>query len=318
MAQQIQLRRDTAANWTSVNPILAEGEIGIELNSGQYKIGDGVSHWNSITYAGLIPGLTATAPITYNSGTKTIGWSGSKSDVGLGNVDNTSDANKPVSTAQAAADASVLSTAEAYTDSRITSLVNSAPSALDTLKELADALGSDSNFSATVSTALGNRLRVDTAAQGLSSTQKNNAKTNVDLQNVDNTSDANKPVSTAQAAADAAVQAFAIQRANHTGTQTASTISDFDSAADARASALIAALNSGNLPHTPAADGWFTAAISTIKAALDSLAKGRALHPVVLPESITVPTGFVLIRENTEIPSGLDITLEGTATLRII
>ena len=220
MAQQIQLRRDTAANWTSVNPILAEGEIGIELNSGQYKIGDGVSHWNSITYAGLIPGLTATAPITYNSGTKTIGWSGSKSDVGLGNVDNTSDANKPVSTAQAAA--------------------------------------------------------------------------------------------------DAAVQAFAIQRANHTGTQTASTISDFDSAADARASALIAALNSGNLPHTPAADGWFTAAISTIKAALDSLAKGRALHPVVLPESITVPTGFVLIRENTEIPSGLDITLEGTATLRII
>ena len=59
-------------------------------------------------------------------------------------------------------------------------------------------------------------------------------KTQVGLGNVDNTSDANKPVSTAQAAADAAVQAFAIQRGNHTGSQTASTISDFNTAADAR------------------------------------------------------------------------------------
>lgn len=53
-------------------------------------------------------------------------------------------------------------------------------------------------------------------------------KGDVGLGNVDNTSDVNKPVSTAQAAADAVVQAFAIQRANHTGTQLASTISDFD------------------------------------------------------------------------------------------
>lgn len=59
-------------------------------------------------------------------------------------------------------------------------------------------------------------------------------KSDVGLGNVDNTSDVNKPVSTAQAAADAAVQAFAIQRANHTGTQLAATISDFSTAADAR------------------------------------------------------------------------------------
>jgi len=51
-------------------------------------------------------------------------------------------------------------------------------------------------------------------------------KSQVGLGNVDNTSDANKPVSTAQAAADAAVQAFSIQRANHTGTQPINTISD--------------------------------------------------------------------------------------------
>lgn len=44
---------------------------------------------------------------------------------------------------------------------------------------------------------LGKRLRVDTAAQGLTTAQKTNAKTNLDLQNVDNTTDANKPVSSA-------------------------------------------------------------------------------------------------------------------------
>lgn len=52
-------------------------------------------------------------------------------------------------------------------------------------------------------------------------------KAQVGLGNVDNTSDVNKPVSTAQAAADTAVQNFAIQRSNHTGTQLANTISNF-------------------------------------------------------------------------------------------
>lgn len=61
----------------------------------------------------------------------------------------------------------------------------------------------------------------------------------VGLGNVDNTSDANKPVSTAQGAADAAVQAFAIQRANHTGTQLASTISDFTEAAQDATGAMV-------------------------------------------------------------------------------
>jgi hypothetical protein len=51
-------------------------------------------------------------------------------------------------------------------------------------------------------------------------------KAHVGLGNVDNTADTAKPVSTAQAAADAAVQATAVNRANHTGTQSADTITD--------------------------------------------------------------------------------------------
>lgn len=61
----------------------------------------------------------------------------------------------------------------------VAALVASAPSALNTLDELANALGDDASFAATVTTALGNRVRVDTAAQGLDSTQKANARTNI-------------------------------------------------------------------------------------------------------------------------------------------
>ena len=85
-----------------------------------------------------------------------------------------------------------------YADRAVANLVDSAPSDLNTLNELAAALADDDAFSATVNTSLGNRLRVDTASQGLSSTQKTNALTNLAIENINNTSDANKPVSTAQ------------------------------------------------------------------------------------------------------------------------
>jgi hypothetical protein len=50
MSTLIQFRRDTAANWTSANPVLAEGELGLETDTGAYKIGDGTSNWNGLTY----------------------------------------------------------------------------------------------------------------------------------------------------------------------------------------------------------------------------------------------------------------------------
>lgn len=61
----------------------------------------------------------------------------------------------------------------------ISAVINSAPTALDTLDELAAALGDDANFASTVTTALGNRVRTDTASQGLNGTQQSNARTNI-------------------------------------------------------------------------------------------------------------------------------------------
>lgn len=51
--RRIQLRRDTTLRWYSVNPILADGEIGIDTDTRQFKIGDGVTQWNSLSFGGL-------------------------------------------------------------------------------------------------------------------------------------------------------------------------------------------------------------------------------------------------------------------------
>lgn len=49
---QIQLRNDTAAKWASVNPKLAKGEIGIEIDTNKIKIGNGTDLWNDLPYFG--------------------------------------------------------------------------------------------------------------------------------------------------------------------------------------------------------------------------------------------------------------------------
>ena len=48
MSDLIQLRRDTAANWAVVNPVLAAGEPGYALDTGVLKLGDGTSAWASL------------------------------------------------------------------------------------------------------------------------------------------------------------------------------------------------------------------------------------------------------------------------------
>lgn len=47
---QIQIRRGTAAQWTSANPTLASGEFGYETDTGFFKLGTGSTAWNSLAY----------------------------------------------------------------------------------------------------------------------------------------------------------------------------------------------------------------------------------------------------------------------------
>ena len=74
---QIQIRRGTAAQWTSANPTLAAGEWGFETDTKKGKIGDGSTAWNSLAYVlgvGDIDGVTAGTGLTGGgtSGTVTL------------------------------------------------------------------------------------------------------------------------------------------------------------------------------------------------------------------------------------------------------
>jgi hypothetical protein len=65
MASLIKLRRDTAANWTSVNPTLASGEPGLETDTLKIKYGNGSTAWNSLSYSGGVS--TYSLPIASTS-----------------------------------------------------------------------------------------------------------------------------------------------------------------------------------------------------------------------------------------------------------
>jgi hypothetical protein len=118
-----------------------------------------------------------------------------KSSVGLGNVDNTADASKPVSTAQAAAIATAKSEAIADATAQVNAVIASAPAALNTLDELSAALGDDASFAATITSSL--TAKAPLTNPTFTGTVSGVTKSHVGLANVDNTSDANKPISTA-------------------------------------------------------------------------------------------------------------------------
>jgi hypothetical protein len=126
-----------------------------------------------------------------------------KGDVGLGNVDNTADSAKPVSTAQqteidtkadlasptftgtplAPTPAANTNTTQiattAYVQTELTDLIGGAPGTLDTLNELAAAINDDSDYSSTLTTALGTKLVKSSNLSDLTSAET--ARTNLGL-----------------------------------------------------------------------------------------------------------------------------------------
>lgn len=94
---QMEQRRGTASEWATANPILKDGEIGIIKGTKTFKVGDGVTAFNSL--------MTWYAEVS-----------------------------------------------QAYVDGKVADLVNSAPSLLDTIGELAAALASDESAAAALAT----------------------------------------------------------------------------------------------------------------------------------------------------------------------
>jgi hypothetical protein len=68
MANRIQLRRDTTANWANVNPILSDGEMGYDINTNEIRIGDGSTDWTGLSGNTISGGGGAsTGDVTFNS-----------------------------------------------------------------------------------------------------------------------------------------------------------------------------------------------------------------------------------------------------------
>lgn len=73
----IKHRRDTAANWTKVNPILASGEVGFETDTFKTKIGNGTAAWSALPYQNNLPvtgDFLPTADNAYTLGNATFRW----------------------------------------------------------------------------------------------------------------------------------------------------------------------------------------------------------------------------------------------------
>lgn len=65
MTFKIRTRRDIAVNWATVNPVLSEGEEGREMDTKQYKVGDGITPWNELPYWSSRPFVKIISASTY-------------------------------------------------------------------------------------------------------------------------------------------------------------------------------------------------------------------------------------------------------------
>jgi hypothetical protein len=129
MATRMQQRRGTAEQWTSANPILAAGEIGFESDSGQFKIGDGVNHWADLSYFKNLE------------------------DLG-GNLDD----YLLVTTRGAANGVASLDGSGQVPLSQLSNLIDGAPSALNTLRELAAAVDNNASFASSIISSLSSKI----------------------------------------------------------------------------------------------------------------------------------------------------------------
>jgi hypothetical protein len=143
MATKIQVRRDSSADWTTINPVLSEGEIGFETNTGKFKIGNGSSAWSALDY--FLDSSDLSGYLTASSASTTYLTQASASSTYL--TQTSASSTYPTIGTLNSGLVSASAAAVAY-------LVDSAPGVLDTLNELAAAINDDSSYAATVTNAL--------------------------------------------------------------------------------------------------------------------------------------------------------------------
>ena len=67
MTARIKIRRDLAASWASNNPILAAGELGLDTDANQIKVGDGTTAWADLAFASGGAGFDGTSDLVFQT-----------------------------------------------------------------------------------------------------------------------------------------------------------------------------------------------------------------------------------------------------------
>lgn len=149
------------------------------------------TNWNKAkTHADSthVTGVKGNAESSYRTGNVNI----TKANIGLGNVDNTSDANKPVSTAQQEAMDSLFAQAKKYADDKDALLLNNSSTAVDSIMELATAMAENEDVVDALEQAIGTKANSSdlTSHTSNKSNPHGVTKSQVGLGNVENKSSA--------------------------------------------------------------------------------------------------------------------------------
>lgn len=164
MKTKIQIRRDTAANWTNNNPILSAGEFGLESDTQRIKVGNGSVAWISRPYINVLPSeLTELSQDAVNSALT----------AGNGITKEYNDLNNTITIS---VDTSIIANRD-YVDNAISGVLDGAPGLLDTLKELAAAIDDDPAFFTSVATNLSNHESDTTNIHGIADSAELATKT---------------------------------------------------------------------------------------------------------------------------------------------
>jgi hypothetical protein len=216
MATRIQVRRGTTSQWNTANPTLEEGEIGYNTTLGQMKIGDGTSVWADLDYivnsASLDTSLGSYIPDSEKSAVNGVAeldasknilapagiiFEGTANDheTTLAVTDPTADRTItfPDATGTVALTTDISVTAASTTTFSNKSISLGSNTVTSTLAQLNTAI-SDADVATLAGTET---LTNKTLTSPVINTPTGITKTDVGLANLDNTSDANKPVSTA-------------------------------------------------------------------------------------------------------------------------
>jgi len=164
MKTKIQIRRDTAANWASNNPILSAGEFGLESDTQKIKVGNGSANWADRPYINVLPSDLAELSQDAVNTALTAGNGITKVYDDLNN------------TITISVDTSIIANRD-YVDNAISGVLDGAPGLLDTLKELAAAIDDDPAFFTSVATNLSNHEADTTNIHGIADSAELATKT---------------------------------------------------------------------------------------------------------------------------------------------